>query len=299
MQNYNLKNQYMFDEFLAYYEEFVVAAYIEYRDKSVDGVAGRNKDLRAALDAAKTLFHFREHFPDVHSISRSKVEKDCPDYGLLGDVANVSKHKKINKDTPHGSPYINNANCLNEQIINIKYEDSLGQYNYIQKVVVINLAGGATRYLLEVLTNVINFWESHLFSLGLLKSQRTFKNRGIIVSRTRAECKKSSLNFEAISSTRFKQIMQFIKFDMQTGNYSPIDLTGATAQMRIYKPSFEIDISLTEDTTGKTFKATIKLTEEENLYFAGIKNEEEKQAYLSSLPSVKKQFRDLLAVAKS
>lgn len=290
----------MFDEFLAYHEEFVVAAYIDYRDKSVDGVAGKRKDLRVALNAANALFHFRERFPDAYlEKDRSKIENLCPDYGLLGDIANTAKHNKIDRKPHHRDLYVDNTNCLNEQIIIIQYEDLLGQYNYIQKVVVINLKDGTTRYLLEVLTSVINFWESYLFDLGLLKSKRTFKNTGVIIPRTRAECEKSSLNFEASSSTCFKQIMQFIKFDMQTGNYSPIDLTGATGQMRIYKPSFEIDISLTEDATGKTFKATIRLTEEENLHFAGIKNEKEKQAYLSSLPSVQKQFREFLVIAKS
>ena len=86
----------MFDDLTAYYHENVVASFIEYLDICNDGVAGRSRDLRAALAAASALFHLREHLP-TGSLSRTDVERFCPDYALLGDVVNASKHKALHR----------------------------------------------------------------------------------------------------------------------------------------------------------------------------------------------------------
>jgi len=148
----------MFDDLAAYYNENVVSSFVAYRDISKDGVAGHSRDLRAALNSAAALFHLREHLP-TGAPSRAAVERLCPDYALLGDVVNTAKHKSLSGNTPHGAPLINDAANLAEQLLLIEYEDDVGTYRYAQKAVVIELADGSERNLLEVLTNVINFWE--------------------------------------------------------------------------------------------------------------------------------------------
>lgn len=96
----------MFDDIAAYYHEAVVAAFVEYRDTSKNGLAGRSRDLRGALAAASALFHLREHLPSPIALSRAAVERLCPDYALLGDVVNASKHKSLLNNTPHGAPLV-------------------------------------------------------------------------------------------------------------------------------------------------------------------------------------------------
>ena len=89
----------MFDDLAAYYYDNVVTEFVDYRDASKDGVAGRSRDLRKALVAATALFHLREHLPTPRLPTRAEVEQACPEYALLGDVVNAAKHKEITQKT--------------------------------------------------------------------------------------------------------------------------------------------------------------------------------------------------------
>lgn len=286
----------MFDDLTAYYQENVVSSYIEYRDICNDGVAGRSRDLRAALTAATALFHLREHLP-TGSLSRAAVERLCPDYALLGDVVNASKHKALNSMTPHGAPLITDAEKLGEQLIFIEYEDEAGAYRYVQKTVVVKLTDGSERDLLEILTNVINFWEGHMLTLGVLSTARVFAHDADIRYRTRTECEANRLNFELVQGHRFRQTMRLLRFDKATGKANPIDLSGAEVKFRIYKPKYDIELSLTHDATGKTFKTEITLTEEESLILSHMSSDEERQAYVDGLPAAQAALQQLAVEA--
>lgn len=286
----------MFDDLTAYYHENVVSSFIEYRDICNDGIAGRSRDLRAALNAASALFHFREHLL-TGSLSRADVERLCPDYALLGDVVNASKHKALNSKTPHGAPLVTDAENLGEQLIFIEYEDDAGAYRYIQKTVVVKLTDGSERNLLEILTNVINFWEGHMLTLGVLSKARVFTHDADIRYRTRTECEANRLNFELVQGHRFQQTMRLLRFDKATGKAKPIDLSGSEVKFRIYKPKYDIDLSLTHDASGKTFKTEITLTEEESLILAHMSSDEERQAYVNGLPAAQAALQQLAVEA--
>ena len=286
----------MFDDLTAYYHENVVSSFIEYRDICNDGVAGRSRDLRAALTAATALFHLREHLP-TGSLSRAAVECLCPDYALLGDVVNASKHKALNSMTPHGAPLVTDAENLGEQLIFIEYEDDAGAYRYVQKVVVVKLTDGSERNLLEILTNVINFWEGHMLTLGVLSKARVFEHDADIRYRTRSECETNWLNFELVQGHRFHQTMRLLRFDKATGKAKPIDLSGSKVKFRIYKPKYDIELSLTHDATGKTFKTEIALTEEESLILSHMSSDEERQAYVDGLPAAQAALQQLAVEA--
>ena len=282
----------MFDDLAAYYHENVVSSFVAYREISSDGVAGRSRDLREALVAATALFHLREHLPPVVP-SRGEVESLCPDYALLGDVVNAAKHKSINGKTPHGAPLVGNAANLTEQLLLIEYEDAIGTYRYMQKTVVVKLADGTERNLLEVLTRVINFWEQHMFSLDLLQVARIFTYDSEIRARTRTECDANRLDFQLVQGQRFLQSMQLLRFDNSTGKAVPVDLTGSKVNFRIYRPKFEIDISLTHDATGQEFRKTMTLTEDEGAELSRLGNDTERQAYVNALPSAQHALREL------
>lgn len=287
----------MFDDLAAYYHEDVVSAFVDYRDTSKDGIAGRSRDLRGALIAATALFHLREHLPKTGAPSRADVERLCPDYALLGDVVNAAKHKSLTNKTPHGAPFVNDATNLGEQLVFIEYEDVAGTYRYVQKTVVVKLADGSERNLLEVLTNVINFWEQHMLSLGVLPTARTFAYDGNIRARSRAECEANRLDFELVQGQRFLQTMRLLRFNSKTGKAEPIDLTGSKLNFLIYRPQFNIELSLTHDASGKEFKKTITLTEDESAVLSRMSNDAERQAYVDELPAAQAALQQLAVEA--
>jgi len=147
--------------------------------------------------------------------------------------------------------------------------------------------------LIDVLTNVINFWEQHLFSLGVLSTARTFGHKNQICARSRADCEKNKLDFELVKGHRFHQTMRLQRYNYETETVEPVDLTDSKLQFNIYKPSYEIDLSLTHDASGKEFKKTITLNKEENEAVLECKTDEERQTYLNSLPSAQEAVRQL------
>src|SRR5690349_14807860 len=106
----------MFDDLLSYYNETVVAAFVEYRDSRTDGMAGRSVDLRAALAAASALYHFREHLP--HPLQQNDIIRVCADYEILGDVVNAAKHRKLD---PRRHRLLIDAENIFEEIILMQY----------------------------------------------------------------------------------------------------------------------------------------------------------------------------------
>lgn len=287
----------MFDDLAAYYHENVVTAYLDYRNTSDDSVAGCSRDLRLSMVAATALFHLREHLPTFGTLSRATAEQQCSDYALLGDVVNAAKHKSIHQSTPHGSPLVADATSLTEKLLVIEYEDSEGAYHCTKKSVIATLSDGSQRNLLEVLTNVINFWEKYLHSLGVLSQSRTFLIDPPIRFRTREECDQIKLNFELMRTHRFKQQLQLLKFDKSTGLASPIDLAGTQMRIIIYKPQHEIEVILKNEATGQEFSRKLVLSEKESAEFANLTNDEEREVYISSLSSSLATLNELASEA--
>jgi hypothetical protein len=287
----------MFDDISAYYQENVVASYADYRDLCEDGLAGTSRDLRGALTAASALFHFREHLPNA-APTRRKVEQLCSDYGLLGDVVHASKHKSLTANTPHGAPLVNDAESLTERFLSIWYEDENGAYSYTAKTVVINLIDGTERYLHEVLTNVINFWEQHLTSLGTISEARVFIFPSPVRARTRAECEENKLGFKIVQGHRFRMSRHMLRFNNETGQAEPIDLTGVGINLRVYKLKFDVDVRLTHKVTGKEYKKTLTLSESESLELSRLTSDIEKQAFVNNLPEAESALRQLAIEAE-
>lgn len=287
----------MFDDLAAYYYENVVTSFATYREMSKDGLAGHSRDLREALSAANALFHLREHLPSG-GLSRGQTESLCFDYALLGDVVNASKHRALTGNTPHGAPLVNDASCLSEEIAIIEYEDNEGVYRYSAKTVVVKLTNGEERNLLEVLTNVINFWEQHLTLIGVLEEPRVFEFIDPIRPRTRSECEENQLNFELTQGQRFRQSMRLLRFNDDTGNAEPIDLSGSKLTFNIYRPKYDIDISLRHDATGREINKTITLSEEDSMELSSLTSEEEKQNFLSGLPQAQEALKELAIQAR-
>lgn len=286
----------MFDDLATYYYENVVSSFTEYYDICNNGSAGRSRDLRAALNAASALYHLREHLPGKVP-SRANIERLCPEYAILGDVVNASKHKVLKSPTPHGASLVNNAENLREKIIFIEYEDEAGKYRYVQKTVVVQLTDGLERSLLEILTNVINFWESYMLSLGVLKKARVYTYDSGIRFRSRTECDVTNINFEMVQGLRFKQTMQFLKFDNATGKAEPFDFTGSNVRFRVYAPRYIIELALQIDASEKKYRTEITLTQEESIILSSMSDDQERRTYINNLPAVQVAIQNIIAKA--
>ncbi len=147
----------MSDTFTAQFRHLIQPAYEACVEEKKSGVTGRRRDLRAALEAAKVLYHLREQIPPPYTKTGRgdwrDVANQCPDYGLLRDVADTAKHRCLDDQTRS----VCNAHQIEERITVTEYEDAEGVYRHVEKGVWLNLTNGTTRDLLEVLTNVINF----------------------------------------------------------------------------------------------------------------------------------------------
>lgn len=287
----------MFDDLTAYFYENVVSSYDDYFAIKNSREFSRSKDVRLAMIAASALFHLREHLPAEHRCSRKKVEDLCADYVVLGDVVNASKHNSVSLNTPHGSPLVTSAAQISEQLIVTLYEDELGTYRSLIKDVIVDFADGTARSVSEVLRNVMNFWQIHLHSIGVIENPRSY----VVVTgrepKTRKECERYGVHLGIVKGLRFKMCLKLMKYNYEKHMAEPMDLTGCQARMTIRRPLYDVDLFLKHKESGHDFKATVSLTEQESEVVLGFETEAEKQAYIHSLPHTQEAFRRLIEEA--
>jgi len=265
----------MFDDLAAYFYENVVASYEEYRDERKLSKAGCSKDTKKAVVAATALYHLREHLPSSPKHSWISICEKCPDYALLGDIANVAKHHKLVK----GTPKLLSADQINEQIIITKYQDEQGEYQTIEKSVQIHLSDGSVRDAFEVLTNVMNFWFNYLNSIGVINKPHHYPIPLDKQPKSRDECTGSRMDMEMIGGVRFHQNIKLRKYNYESEKVEPIDLTGCKVEARIYEPKYEMEIALTDNATGTTVNKIVQLTREESQQFIALATDAEKDEF--------------------
>jgi hypothetical protein len=285
----------MFDNLHAYFYENVRVAYRELKERLAESRAGRSIDLRLAVRACEALFHLREHLPEDHALSRSEAEAKCPDLALVGDIANVSKHRTVTRPTPHGVPLVTSANQLQEIMNMVQYVDEKGEYMCLSKQVVAKLADGTLADVMRALTNVLNFWEGYLAEIGVLKKAIAHTYDDGLGFRPRPP-NAARPTFEILQGVRFDQTLRLMKFNSNTGLAEPMQFTeGTEARMRIRKqPQYKVDISLRHRKNGREFMRTITLTEDESeaLYVAPKEDHEE---LLQGFESIKNGLSELAA----
>lgn len=285
----------MFDDLAAYFHENVVAAYEEYLHIRATQKAGRSSDVRSGITAASALYHFREHLPCTYPKTRADVVLSCPDYALLGDVVNASKHRNLTR----GTPQLANAGSIEEQVLLTVYEDEFGRYQNIEKEVAIKLSDGSVRILLEITTNVMNFWLDELHSIGVISKRAHYSSVITAQPLTRDECTDGEFDLEMTHGLRFKQVWCLRKYNYSTGKIEPENLTGATVNFGIYQPKYDVDVFLRNDSTGQEITQTISLSVEESEQLGRLKNEEDQQKYLIELPQVAAVLTQLFSGTKT
>lgn len=208
----------MFYDLKTVFIEYVVETFLSYKKEKTSGIAGRSKDIIAAIKAAYPLYHLREHLPPELSLSASSVKKECPDYDLLQDVVNVSKHGSI---THKENPQIKNANQIKETIVVSMYKDQIGPYFHAEKEVLLCLGDENHKTLDEVLTNVMNFWQDYLFSKGIASHSEHFETLQIKVPRKRENCNGCRMDMDFNPSVPSKSHYLLLEYNYETNRMEP------------------------------------------------------------------------------
>ncbi len=91
--------------------------------------------------------------------------------------------------------------------------------------------------------------------------------------------------------------MQLLRFDARTGKAQPIDLTGSKLNFRIYKPCYDFEVSLKHEATGKEYRRTITLTQDESAMLTGMTSQEDRQTYALNLRATQTALQELVSEA--
>lgn len=174
----------MFTDPVAHFFEGVVPAYEQYVELSRTKNNKKFALTGAAILAADMLFHYREALNPLlnnKTLTRSEVSKFY-DYDLLGDVFNAFKHGVITQKK--SKILVSNRNSIQETYVwtffpfegETTYPRNF--YSVIQARVLVYPTVGSPRDLLEIQTNVINYWSDFLFNEGLSDKHLTFRYEG-------------------------------------------------------------------------------------------------------------------------
>jgi hypothetical protein len=155
----------MFANFREYFVQSTLPSYRDFFAARRRNQYGEGEVVRLGVNAAVALYHLREHIPDKCRPSSPLLRAFCADYGLLGDIANASKHKRLTKFAPR----ISNADQIYERVVSTRYEDDKGHYPVAQVEAFAKLDDGTERNLADLLHNVMNMWCKKLDDLAIGK----------------------------------------------------------------------------------------------------------------------------------
>ena len=263
----------MFDNLKAYFVENILNLHKEYLKVRKNQKLAFSSDLRSSINLATALYHFREHFAQDIQKSRKFYVDICPDYSLLGDVVNASKHSKLK----FGNPQISNAENIYEQITSTKYKDQKGSYYHVEKTVIIKLDNETERDLHEIITNTINMWINQLKSLGIIQNYPLQKYKSNRLPRRNKYSGK--IDIHSMHNLRFKAKFQLQKYNYEKKIVEPVDLTKAKVSMNFYQQIHTVDITITTK-ENKVVNLAVELTDSELKEYSKLKTQDNKIQYL-------------------
>ncbi len=239
---------------------------------------GEAEIVRLGVTAAIALYHLREHLPDPIRPTNEAIENACPDYALVGDIANASKHKKLNR----AKRRISNAEQICEVAVSTQYKDRKGFYPVVQAAVHVKLDDGTERDLAELLHNVMNMWSQRLADLDVVKvsNPETLPGEHHV---SRAEARKRKLSMEMAIGEERSHRWALRRFNYTTGKSEPIDLTGAKIEFVMWKRIKSIPMHVELPELQLVADVDIPVTCAQAANFVRLSTDEEKDRFVSAL----------------
>jgi hypothetical protein len=293
----------MYDGLRNFFIECVLADHDAYREARDIKIAGLSIDLRLAVHACSSMFHLADHtFDEFRGTSPSfafQSLKDyqthlvslCPDFEIIRDCANVHKHRRLTRHTPH----VSSAESLQEVIVTTEYQDDKGSYCIAEKEIHINLDDGTTRILHECLDSVRRMWWDELICLGVVPTPSSSPEKAKPSLPLREhDGEAARLDIRIRQGERFKQTMILKCFNYETMQAEPRDLTGCEMNGGIYKQNYVAEFNLKNGETGETLTRSVELTDEEHQTLLKIQSEEEYQTFLGQIAHQKGVLSEML-----
>jgi hypothetical protein len=279
----------MFDNARKYAVENALPSYREFIDHYKNGMWGENQLLRKGINAAISLYHMREHLPGHLRPRFADLENDCPDYGLLRDIANVAKHYNITRN----NPAISNANQLYEIMTTTYYADEQGEFTAPQLEVRIKLNNGGERDMAEVLYNIMSMWRDTLDDLGVvnLKSPTPLAPNQVL---TREEAAQKNADMKITQGEAYRLQFQIFKYNYEKNKREPINLTGYHARFRVYSPPKEVEIEISIPELGIEFDYKVPLSKEQGIQYVTLKSDDERSLFTKAVIDSDKNFQENL-----
>jgi hypothetical protein len=273
------------EELAAVFHEQVVTTYFDFVEQNVSAPFGNSQDLRAGLLAAVEIYHFREHLSGPLALSFDDVLSRCPDYSLVRDVADIAKHRVLDRR----SAKLRGPEAIQEVVVVTQYQDEFGEYRHSEKCVDLLLPDGVVRSLAEVLTNTMVFWRDYLRSHKVPLLELDLKLPEALEPRPRAKCKE--VPFSVMRGLRFTMAHKIRRYNYETEQVEPVDLSHKELHYRIFEPKYKIDVALVDKRTGEELTRTIVLNPDQSEAFDKLETDEARQEFLADTW----QFKDACA----
>lgn len=174
------------------------------------------------------------------------------------------------------------------------YEDAEGTYHHAEKEVTIQLRDGSLRDMKTVLRAVLTMWITEFKVRGLLQRVESPKLEAHVIHPRSTTSGAAPMTLTIQQGLRFKRSFRRQKFNYETEEIEPIDITGHTYKFAIYKP-VDADIVMTNNRTGQKIEGTVQLSAEETIHWRALKTEDDRKAFEATLAA--KYARHLLARA--
>lgn len=273
----------MYDDPKAQFHEDLVASYKHLTEIIKDSPIGMSKGLKAAVQASSALFHFREHLPSSMQLTKAQAKSLCPDYGLLEDITNVSKHRTLTM----GTPKIPDVSAFSDYVYLIQFEDDQGIYTHAIKQVRVSFPTGGYVDAMACITRVLNFWGKYLLNNGVITAFTAYPEpppvESVIVCRHEA----MTLDMESIQGVRFKGLqMQLLVHDPIKGGNFPPAVPLKSVQMKIYKrPPVVLILTYKSAETGKEITRSYQITRDEEIEFKSLIAPDTQRAFIDRIVS--------------
>jgi len=289
----------MFVNARKYYVENVLPSYQDFIEHRESNDWGENQLLRKGIVAATSLFHLREHIPTNIQPSKANLKSQYPDYRLIADIANVSKHHELTCNNPQ----ISNASQIYESLRLIEFTDKQGEYVVPQLEVYVKLDNGTEIKLINILYNVMSIWLDVLDNLGIInqKPLEPLKNDFPI---SREEANKRRANLRIRQGEEYQWQFRIEKYNYNKRITESIDLTGKSIQFRIRElpENAPISIHIANPGIGVDFEVDfdIPLSKEQAKHYiilCGSEKEEFLKELMESTPDIKKELQSKIQSA--
>ena len=267
----------MHDDPKALFLEGALPAFDAYVASVQGTIAGRNKDLRLAKDAALALFHLREHLPWTRGKPWPVELEACADYALLEDIVNVFKH-----GGPRREGAVAVATDVYELTLVTEYQDALGPYRDTSRIVEVKLKDGSVRNLEDVLRTVLNMWIASFQTQGLLSEMSARSPRVHQVPSRRNALGSARLDYELTQGVGSTMSIRRQRYNHATGQVEGVDMTDHGYVLNIGKP-VEATIRLTHNATGERIEQAVQLSIDEQVMYEALKTTDKRDEYLRSL----------------